>query len=296
MHSLLSRSVTPEVEIEHQVEKDLWLTTIDPGDFEDAILNMVINARDAMEGHGHLILKTSNTILDEKFCKSNPGFNPGEYVELCITDHGKGMTPEQQEHIFEPFYTTKVKGKGTGLGLAMVYSFITRSKGYIKIDSEVGVGTTFHIYLPKDEMINTKKSLLEDKQENNNEPHQKGHETILVVDDEESLCFLAKEILEERGYKVLLANNGKEALEQLKKNYPIDLIFSDVVMPGGVGGYQLAEQAMAEFPKLKILLTSGHENVVPVNDEQQHLHANLLKKPYSSADLAKRIRTLLDET
>lgn len=295
MDSLISRSVTPEVEIKYQVEKELWLTTIDPGDFEDVLLNMVINARDAMEGHGHLILKTSNTILDKKFCESNLGSSPGEYVELSVTDHGHGMTAEQQEHVFEPFYTTKPEDKGTGLGLAMVYSFITRSNGYIKIESEVDVGTTFHIYLPKEEIINNENQSSENKQENINKAQHNGNETILVVDDEEGLRFIATEVLEGLGYRVLIANNGIEALEQLKK-HPIDLLFSDVVMPGGVNGYELAEQAVTEFPKIKILLTSGFEKDVSVNDSQKHLQSNLLNKPYSSTDMLKRIRTELDKS
>lgn len=297
MNSLISRSVTPEIEIKHQIEPDLWLTNIDPGDFEDVLLNLTMNARDAMNGHGHLILKTSNSVLNKDFCDSNPGASPGEYVELAITDHGHGMTIKQQEHIFEPFFTTKEKGKGTGLGLAMVYSFITRSNGFIKIDSEIDVGTTFHIYLPKEHTEQTSEENLYSTKlsEKNDITKYKGTEIILIVDDEESLRFLAQELLQNSGYRVLTANDGLHALEQLSKEPNINLLFSDVVMPGGMNGYELAEQAKTKFPKLKILITSGYETHIAVSDNQKQFKANILEKPYSSLKLLKFIRAELDK-
>ena len=292
--NLIARSVTPEIEVSQQLESDLWLTKIDQGDFEDAMLNLSINARDAMAGRGHLIISTRNVTLDKAFCELIANASPGEYVELAVSDNGEGISAEQQEHIFEPFYTTKEEGKGTGLGLSMVYGFVQRSGGFIDVHSTVSVGTTIKLYLPRFE---GKEKLPTEHDNKNNVYLPRGTETLLVVDDEEALLELAKTFLEDMGYKVLTAVNGKQALEKLHQEPDIYLLFSDVVMPGGINGYELAEQATAEFPNLKVLLTSGYTGKV-ANDKhpkQPGSIAKIINKPYSHNELATRIRDLLDE-
>ena len=250
-----------------------------------------INARDSMAGVGEITVNTRNINLDEASCKLNPGMNPGQYVELLIRDTGKGILNEHIEHIFEPFFTTKDQGQGTGLGLAMVYAFVKRSRGYIKCKSEVGVGTTFLIYLPreKSDQISNKKHDIKP------EPLPHGNETILVVDDEKALMELAKDILESLGYHVLTACNGADALDILAHTTEIDLLFSDIVMPNGMSGYELAEQATTNQSDLKVLLTSGiTENFTPHKSHTLN-NGNLLCKPYSQAELVKQVRSALDD-
>jgi PAS domain S-box-containing protein len=289
MDSLISRSITPKIEVEYRFSDALWQTEIDPGDFEDTLLNLIINARDAMSGHGHLTIETRNTTLDGIYCERHPTATPGEYVELAVSDSGIGIPHEQQEHIFEPFFTTKEQGKGTGLGLSMVFGFIKRSRGCINVYSEPGVGTTFRIYLPRAEG---------DIQATERHPMPlealpTGSETILAVDDESALLELAREALEALGYRVLTATDGSQALQLLDENPTIDLLFSDVVMPGGINGYELAEEATSRRPELKVLLTSGYTERAISRNGQVRFDANLLSKPYTYAELAHRVHAML---
>ena len=290
MESLITRSLTPEVEVEHQFADKLWLTEIDPGDFKDALLNLSINARDAMAGHGHLTIETRNVTLDADYCAQITDAMPGQYVQLSVSDNGEGIPVEQQEHIFEPFFTTKDLGKGTGLGLAMVYGFVKRSGGYIKVYSEPGIGTTFRLYLPR--AHGEEQQLKQNDEQADALPH--GQETILAVDDEAALLELTRQSLEDLGYRVLTASDGRQALERLDEEPDIDLLFSDVVMPGGINGYQLAECATASRPWLKVLLTSGYTEKVMVHEGYARFNDKLLSKPYSRVDLAKRVRAILD--
>jgi len=294
MQNLIARSVTPEVEVSLQLETDLWLVKIDQGDFEDVILNLSINARDAMSGHGSMIISARNVKLDEAFCELITNATPGEYIELAVSDTGIGVSSEQLDHIFEPFFTTKEEGKGTGLGLAMVYGFVQRSQGYIDVKSKVGTGTTIKLYLPR--FIGTEKKVTQ-KHTENHTLIPRGTETLLVVDDEEALLTLAKALLEGMGYSVYTATNGKRALEMLHQDFHIDLLFTDVVMPGGINGYQLAEQAVAAFPNLKVLFTSGYTGKI-MDDTQAPdagLTLKLLRKPYTRSELATKVREILNE-
>ena len=294
MENLIARSVTPEIEVSIKLENDLWLTKIDQGDFEDAILNLSINARDAMAGHGQLIICTRNVNLDEAFCELISNATPGEYIELAISDSGEGISLEQRERIFEPFFTTKDEGKGTGLGLAMVYGFVQRSHGYVDVISNLGTGTTIKLYLPR--FIGEEKHPI-DKDTEQHIKLPRGTETVLIVDDEEALLQLSKVLLEGMGYKVFTATNGKQALEVLLQQRDIDLLFSDVVMPGGMSGYDLAEQARAELPNIKVLLTSGYTGKA-VDDNQVSktgLGLHILNKPYSRSELAIQVRKVLDQ-
>ncbi len=290
MGELIRRSVTPAVQVQCSSDEGLWPVELDPGDFQDALLNLVNNARDAMPGGGRLILETTNTELDDAYCRSHPGASPGEYVKVSVNDTGTGMESERLEHIFEPFYTTKAVGRGTGLGLAMVYGFTKRSGGYVTVCSEPGIGTTVHLYLPR---FTGSPKAGEAMHEEMAAEVAAGAGTVLVVDDESQLRELAVETLKTRGYRVLSAGSGKEALAVLAREPGIDLLFSDVVMPGAVDGYELAERALAERPALKVLLTSGYSQKVLGRDRRGM--APLLVKPYRQRELARRVGELLSQ-
>ena len=289
LRGLMVHSLTPQITLNHNFGKELWLTEIDPGDFEDALLNMTLNARDAMSGRGQLTISTNNSILDTSFCSVNPGAKPGEYVQLTVSDTGTGIASAQQERIFEPFFTTK--DKGTGLGLAMVFGFVKRSQGYIKLSSEPDVGATFQIYLPRIK----KPEHPGDETDRQHEDLQSGSEVLLIVDDEIDLTRIAKESLQALGYKVLTANNGEQALQILTDTPTVDLLFSDLVMPGAINGYELAEQAINLNPSLKILLTSGYTEGIAAKDSHDRFKSNLINKPYTQVVLAQTIRNLLDK-
>jgi PAS domain S-box-containing protein len=292
MESLVAHSVTPAIEVKHELANNLWRTEIDPGDFQDVVINLIINARDAMSGRGRLILHTSNCTLAENTCVECPNLEAGEYVQLAVIDDGVGMSSEQQVHIFEPFYTTKEQGKGTGLGLAMVFGFIRRADGGITVDTEVGEGTAIRLYLPRcTGEIPIKK---EEKLDVVNEQHR-GRETILVVDDEEDLLELAREILQELNYRVLTAINGKQALKVLSVESDISLLLTDVLMPGGINGYELAESAVMRNPNIKILLASGYSSGGATYKNESPYSENVLNKPYNLSELGRRVRQLLDE-
>ncbi len=290
MESLITRSLTPEVEVSFRLTENLWLTKIDPGDFHDTLLNLVLNARDAMKGAGRLAIETANQTLDIGYCTRNPGTKPGDYVQLAVRDDGEGIPHGSQEHIFEPFFTTKPPGKGTGLGLAMVYGFVERSNGHIRVHSEVGAGATFRLYLPK-----TREQLRSTAAAAKISQHApRGEETLLVVDDEPGLLDLAHTSLQSLGYKVITAGGGRQALTRLRETPAVALLFSDVVMPGGMSGYELAERAIAERPDLRILLTSGYVDKTLTDNSRAGFAPPVLNKPYSQLELAQRVRTLLD--
>ena len=289
MKNLIRRSVTPEVEVEYIFQEDLWPNEIDPGDLEDSLINLVLNARDAMPDGGQLTIETTNIVLDDVYCRTIPGAFPGEYVQISISDNGTGISSEHIEHIFEPFFTTKSVDNGTGLGLAMVFGFIKRSGGQIKVYSENQIGTTFRIYLPKTEKLQDPLTKSETQS-----PLPRGSETILLVDDETELCRLGKTTLESLGYIVLTASDGNQALEMLSGEPHIDLLFSDIVMPGGINGYELAEKGTKLVPGLKTLLTSGYSAKAVKRSPDVPFQSELISKPYTLPVLAKKIREELD--
>lgn len=297
MRELIAKSITAIIQVETLLADDLWSVEIDPGDLEDAILNLSLNARDAMPGGGLLVIETANKHLDANYAKQHPNAQEGDYVMVSVSDTGAGIGKEARKKIFDPFFSTKELGKGTGLGLSMVYGFVQRSGGHIQLYSEEGKGSTFHIYLPRAAVEHGKQDEQRDEEQSE---LPRGDEKILIVDDEKQLSEVAESYLQQLGYQTLVANNGKEALDTLSKTEDIDLIFSDVVMPGGLDGYHLAFAAAKQQPTIRVLLTSGFTSKREefTNGEQKiylKLAANLLGKPYNIIELASAIRRTLDE-
>ncbi|NOZ10526.1 MAG: PAS domain S-box protein [Gammaproteobacteria bacterium] len=290
MRSIITRSITPAIELNYRLDPEPWIAVADPHELQDAILNLVINAKDAMSGSGALHVETKTVTLDQNFEDENPGSKAGDYIVLSISDTGCGMSKEILDHAFEPFFTTKDEGKGTGLGLSMVYGFVKRYGGYLKVYSELDIGTTVHVYLPRQ----NKFSSLAKSPGALDDPLPTGSETVLIVDDEHSLLILAQQHLSDLGYTTYVASSAKEALDMLGDHPEIVLLFTDVVMPGGMNGYELAQKATAAYPGLKVLLTSGFISNAILNDDLAKFGANLLTKPYRKRDLAQHLRHTLD--
>jgi PAS domain S-box-containing protein len=290
IEGLIERSLTPEVSVEYYLERGLRSTEVNHGDFEDSLINLVLNSRDAMPGGGKLRLETHNCSFDEEYCNEHPEFFPGDYVELIVSDSGTGIPEKDMEHLLEPFFTTKEAGKGTGLGLAMVYGFVNRSAGHLDVESEEGSGTTVRLYFPALEGQNQ----IAGAESETEHLLPRGTETLLIVDDEPEILELAKTKLQKLGYDVHSANSGAEGLLYLEQHANIDLLFSDVIMPGGLDGYALAEKALSKFPRLKVLLTSGYSGRAYGGKYQSRFAANLMDKPYSETELANRVRSALD--
>ena len=291
IEDLIEKSVTPEVDIVYQLEPKVWPVTIDQGELEDAVVNMVINSRDAMPDGGKLYIRTSNIYIDNDYVATNPGMKTGEHIMLEIKDSGSGMSDEVIEHVFEPFYTTKPVGKGTGLGLSMVYAFVERYDGSIKINSVLDAGTSIKMYLPRTGVVDGASNIVIQNDRLVELPT--GTETVLVVDDEIDLLNLAAEYLSAQGYSVLKANNAAEALNLLSKN-EIDLMFSDIVMPGGMNGYELADAVKKDYPQTKVLLSSGYTGKSTGTVYQAEFKDLVVAKPYSRQDITVRVRRLLD--
>lgn len=286
--NMLRHLLKEDISITTSLSKDLGNTMADPGQIEQIILNLVVNARDAMPKGGAIAIETSNTFLDENSSKGNPRAEPGPYVLLAIRDSGEGMHPETLGRIFEPFFTTKGEGKGTGLGLATVYGIVTQNKGTIWVHSELGRGTVFKIFLPLVQdaiQIQVKTEMKPDQ------PLQ-GTQTILVVEDQEELRELICDILKANGYKVLEAENGKKALEVVSKNIGgIELIITDVVMPE-MGGRALAKH-LAELKKeIKLLYLSGYSGDTLADYDISETHPHFLEKPFTRMALLQKIKTI----
>ncbi|HSM80053.1 MAG TPA: ATP-binding protein [Nodosilinea sp.] len=284
---LLRRTLGEHIAIERVPAADLWPALIDPAQLESALLNLCLNARDAMAAGGQLTLETANIDLDATYASHNLEVTPGHYVMVAVSDTGTGIAPEHLEHVFEPFFTTKETGKGTGLGLSMVYGFVKQSGGHIKIYSEPGQGTTVRLYLPRfvggAEPPTAAVAAAADG----------GSELILLVEDDESVRRYAQAQLAELGYRVLEAATGPAALALVRQHPDIDLLFTDVVMPGGMSGHDLARQARQLRPGLRVLYTSGYSENVIVNQGRLDAGVQLLSKPYGRADLSRKLRQAL---
>lgn len=288
MDELLRRALGEAVEIETAISDDLWNTLVDPDQVENVLLNLAVNARDAMEGCGRLTIEAENVVLDRVYTQHHSEMEPGPYVMLAVSDTGCGMTPEVVERAFEPFFSTKPEGRGTGLGLSMAYGFVKQSGGHLKIYSEPGHGTTVRIYLPRSEQDEERRS-----------PHEAappavgGTETILVVEDDATVRATVVDMLRELGYRVLKACDGPSALELAKAGEPIDLLFTDVVMPGGLRGSDLALAFRDSQPGAAVLYTSGYTENAIVHAGRLDPDVELLSKPYRQEELARKIREVL---
>jgi len=290
MEQLLRRTLGEHIECEFLLDSGLWPASVDPGQLTSALLNLVLNARDAMPEGGRLAVEVSNTSLDESDLDVNGEARPGDYVMVAVTDTGSGMNAEVAGRAFEPFFTTKEVGKGTGLGLSMVYGFAKQSGGLMQIHSEPGHGTAVKLFFPRLDAphgINT--PLLVDRA-----AIPAGNETILIVEDDDMVRAYVEKELKELGYRVIVARNGREALQILRQPDEVQLLFTDVVMPGGMFGPELARQASRLRPDLKILFTSGYSEqpVQPLDG----VDANILNKPYRRNDLASMLRKVLKGT
>lgn len=287
LRHMLEKSLTVKVSLLYDLADDLWATEMDPGDLEDVIINMSINALHAMESGGQLSFRTTNQYISENDAQRLQ-MAAGDYVLLSVADTGCGMDNETKERIFDPFFSTKDE-QGTGLGLSQVYSFVERSGGKIEVFSELGQGTRFVLYFLKSQKEITQTQTIA----NDCKRNLRGSETLLVVDDEQSMVDLAYEILIAQGYQVLTANDGEEALTLLETE-SADLMISDVIMPH-MDGYQLASHVQKRYPHIKIQIVSGFESDRHKVMENETLRQQILYKPYSSYDLLVRVRNLLDE-
>jgi CheY-like chemotaxis protein len=285
----LHRALGASIELKVKACEGLWNIFADPSQLENVILNLVINARDAMSDGGTLLIELDNTVLQSKFANLPQEVVPGDYVLLSISDTGTGMVPDVLEQVFEPFFTTKPAGEGTGLGLSMAYGFVKQSGGHIQIESAPGTGTTIRIYLPRS------------MQEEVSTPLPKaetvtgGSETILVVEDDLDVQTTVLGVLKTLGYTVLAAENADRALQIIKSGVKIDALFSDVVMPGNLSAPELAKQAKLIRPNIAVLFTSGYTRNALVNGGRLEEGVQLLSKPYTRDQLAEKIRQVLQQ-
>jgi len=286
-HQMLRKTLTPRIELKLVLDNNLWPLWLDVGDLEDALVNMSINAMHAMETSGSLTIETKNQILSNNDVLKM-GIKPGDYVLLQLTDTGTGMDEETLDKLFDPFFSTK-GAKGTGLGLSQVYSFVKSSNGAIKVHSKPNEGTRISIYFPR----HLEKPQKEENKSEKGITSNKGHETILIVDDENALLELNSEILSAKGYKTIVADNGVKALEIIENNN-IDLLLSDIIMPE-MDGYQLAEKVQSQHPEIKIILISGYSDTGDGKDAKKSNIKNFIQKPFNPKALLNEVRTLLDE-
>ena len=286
--SLLKPTLGEQVEIEWRLQEDTWPALVDPEQLVTAVLNLAVNARDAMPDGGKLTIETGNAVLDEDYAKAHSEVIAGQYAMLAVSDTGRGIPAETRDKVFEPFFTTKETGKGTGLGLSMVYGFVKQSGGHVKLYSEEGYGTTFKIYLPQaqsqeDEIAETAAApLLEG-----------GNETILVVEDDPTVRASVVLQLEGLGYKTLMAVGAQEALAIIHSGAAFDLMFTDVILPGPMNGRRLADEAAKHRPDIRVLFTSGYTENAIVHHGRLDPGVLLLPKPYRKLDLARMIRNAL---
>jgi signal transduction histidine kinase/CheY-like chemotaxis protein len=283
---LLRPALGEGIEIVSRLEDGVWQALIDPTQLSTALLNLALNARDAMANGGVLTLATANVVLDEAYARVSPEVAPGRYVMIAVNDTGTGIPAALRDKVFEPFFTTKEVGKGTGLGLSMVYGFVKQSGGHIKIDSEDGKGTTFRLFLPRSSGDAVPEAM----------PvvtWQGGHETILVVEDDALVRSTVIARLESLGYATIAAVNAAEAMAMVERGAAFDLLFTDVVMPGGINGPELAAEIARRRPGVKVLYTSGYAESAGMNAGRLDPGVVLLNKPYRKVDLALRIREVL---
>ncbi len=291
MEELVRRTVGPHVQIETVLAAGLWPCFCDANQLENAILNLCINARDAMPEGGRITIETANTWVDDSTAKQRE-MPPGQYIAICVTDTGQGMTEDVIARAFDPFFTTKPAGKGTGLGLSMIYGFARQSNGQVRIYSEVGQGTTVKIYIPRfignaevDDVEHSRGDL----------PRAEDGETVLVVDDEPTVRMLVGDTLAELGYKGIEAGDAASGLKVLESDVNIDLLITDVGLPGGMNGKEMADKARQHRPKLKVLFITGYAENAAVTNGRLEPGMHVLSKPFPMDKLAARVRSIIEE-
>jgi signal transduction histidine kinase len=292
MIKLLKPLLGEAIEITTILPDNVWPVYLDPGQLENALVNLAVNARDAMKRKGCLTIELKNVTLDEMIATEKYQIPEGRYVRISISDNGEGIPPRLIDRVFEPFFTTKGVGKGTGLGLSMVYGFIKQSHGHVTIYSELGHGTTVNLFLPKSEIIAESAAVSQE------EPVMslQGSETILLVEDEATLRTLSADYLIRLGYHVLQAENGNVAVEIFQKEKNIALLLTDIMMPGGILGPELAEWALSRYLGLKVLFVSGYPQNALLGDKTiTNQNIPLLVKPYALSELGKMVRSILDK-
>ncbi|THD63625.1 PAS domain-containing protein [Phenylobacterium sp.] len=290
MEELVRRTVGPTVEVEVVGAGGLWLTRVDRSQLENALLNLCLNGRDAMEPQGgRLTIETANKWLDARAARERE-LQPGQYVSLCVTDTGSGMTPDVIERVFDPFFTTKPLGQGTGLGLSMIYGFVRQSGGQVRIYSEVGKGTTMCLYLPR--FAGAAEALEDELPPQVIEPGE--GETVLVIDDEPTVRMLIAEVLEENGYAAIEAVDGAAGLKILQSDVRIDLLITDVGLPGGLNGRQVADAARLSRPDLKVLFITGYAENAVIGNGHLDRGMEVITKPFGMANLGAKIRSLIE--
>jgi len=286
---MLQRVIGEDIELVTVLAKNLGKVKADSSQIEQVIMNLAVNARDAMPNGGKLTIETASEELDERYAQQHIAVKPGRYVMLAVSDTGCGMTPEIRDRVFEPFFTTKERGKGTGLGLSTVYGIVKQSGGNIWVYSEPGLGTTFKIYLPV-----VDEPMIEEQKERPIAERARGGETILVVEDDENLRRLTSLILKKHGYRILEASNGGEALiicRNIKE--PLDLVLTDVIMPG-MSGRQLIEELRQIRDAFKVLYMSGYTDNAIVHHGVLDAGINLLHKPFTVEGLLRKVREVMD--
>lgn len=291
MTDMLHRTLGEQIELEGVLAPRLWTVEVDKNQLESAILNLAVNARDAMPDGGKLTIETANTVLDESYAATDREVLPGQYVMIAVSDTGAGIPKELLERIFEPFFTTKEVGRGTGLGLSMVYGFVKQSGGHVTVYSEEGHGTCVKIYLPR--FLGTADAQLDDL--NAEVPPGSAEEVVLVVEDNEDVRDYSVMILTELGYRVLQAQDAESALSVLASDHKIDLLFTDVVLPGP-SGRVIADEALKLRPGLKVLFTTGYSRNAIVHHGRLDPGVQLISKPFTFEQLATRVRDLLDQS
>jgi len=291
MSELLRRTIGENMRVETVLAGGLWRTFADPAQLENAIVNLCVNARDAMPDGGRLTIETANAHLDDDYAAANTDVQAGQYVMISVTDTGTGMPPEVVERAFDPFYTTKGAGRGTGLGLSQVHGFVKQSQGHVKIYSEPGVGTSIKIYLPRN--MGELEALDSQQRPVGELPHGKPDEIVLVVEDDERVRHLSVDALRELGYTVVQAADAGQAMTVLTLQPRVDLLFTDVVMPD-LDGRRLADRAREQRPGLKVLYTTGYTRNAIVHNGMLDADVAFLPKPFTIEQLARKVRQVLD--
>ena len=299
---LLRQALVEEIRIEYSLKAEIWPCRADQGQLEQAILNLAINARDAMPQGGSVRIETDNMVLPRPVEDHLPGpppelppdLPPGDYVTISVADTGVGIPNDILQRIFDPFFTTKSAGEGSGLGLSMVHGFANQSNGDISVTSEVGAGTTFRLYLPRAENIEDDAGTVDD------EPDAPAalaeNETILVIEDEADVQLMVARSLKKLGYHVLTADAGQAGLDVLEKHGSVDLLVTDILLPGGLNGQQVADLAGARHPDLRVLFMSGYARDAIIDQGRLRPDVRLLSKPFVPSELGQRVREILDES